>query len=99
LASGVVLRQNYMAFRSQKYTYVTKKILEQNQIRITAYSLQICGFAICRRGHQGYFRVCDLRINHYKCADLRFADWHTSDIYGLAITECAQEFPDLRFSD
>jgi hypothetical protein len=105
LRTNISLKGSHSTFKDdfwllgQFWDRIKWKILEQNQIRITAYSLQICGFAICRRGHQGYFRVCDLRINHYKCADLRFADWHTSDICELAIAECAQEFPDLRFAD
>jgi hypothetical protein len=32
-----------------------------------------------------------------KFADLRFADWHTSEMCGFAIVECGQEFADLRF--
>jgi hypothetical protein len=46
-------------------------------------SLQICGFAICGLGHQGNLRICDLLIIHYKFANLRFADWHTSEICNL----------------
>ncbi len=34
--------------------------------------------------------------NHYKFADLQFADWHTSENYGFAIAEKAQEFSDWR---
>ncbi len=60
-------------------------------IRITAFSLQICGLE-----HQVNLRSCYVRINHYKFADLRFADWHTLEIWGFAIAEWAQEFADLR---
>jgi hypothetical protein len=50
-------------------------------IRNTPFSMQICGFAICRLGHHE-----NLRINHYNFADLRFfADWHTSEIYDLLL--------------
>jgi hypothetical protein len=47
----------------------------------------ICRFAICGLGDQRNLRICDLQINHCKFADLRFADWHTSEIYGFAIAE------------
>jgi hypothetical protein len=40
-----------------------------------------------------HFRVCDLRINHYKFADLRFVDL---EICGLAIAEWTQELTDSR---
>jgi hypothetical protein len=36
-------------------------------------------------GQQGNLRICDMRINQYKFANLRFADWHTSEICGFAI--------------
>jgi hypothetical protein len=52
--------------------------------------------AICELGHQGNMRICDLWINHYKFADLRFEDYHTSEFCGLAIWP--QEFVDLRFA-
>ncbi len=54
-------------------------------------NLRICGL-----GHQGNWQICDLRINHYECADLRFTVWHTSEICGFAIADLAQEFSDLR---
>ncbi len=57
-------------------------------IRNTAFVL--ASFRICDLravGYQENLRICDLRINHYKFADLRFADWHTSEIYGSAIAE------------
>jgi hypothetical protein len=47
-------------------------------------------------------QICDLQVNHYKfvkIADLRFADWHTSEICGFAIAELAQEFADLQLAD
>jgi hypothetical protein len=31
--------------------------------------------------------ICDLRINHYKFDDLRFADWLNSEICGLTIVK------------
>jgi hypothetical protein len=34
-----------------------------------------------------------------KFADWQFSDWHTSEIYGFAIAEYAQEFEELRFAD
>ncbi len=37
-----------------------------------------------------------LRINHYKFADLQFADWYASEICGFAIAGLAQEFADLQ---
>jgi hypothetical protein len=40
-----------------------------------------------------------LLINHYKFADLQFADWHISEIDGFAIAQWGQEFADLQFSD
>ncbi len=49
------------------------------------FPLPISEFAICGLGHQGNLRVCDVRINHYKFADLRFADWQTSSIMGYLI--------------
>jgi hypothetical protein len=51
------------------------------------FFLQICGFAICGQGHLGNMRICDLQINYSKFEDLRFADWHTSEICGFAIAE------------
>ncbi len=62
-----------------KYTYVGKKI-SQTRIRNTVFFLVNFGFAICGRGHQGNLRMCNLRIIHNKLADLRFADWHPTDI-------------------
>ncbi len=59
-------------------------------------SLQICGIAICGLRHQGNLRICDLRIIHYKWADFRFPDRHTSEICRFAIAEWAQN---LRISD
>jgi hypothetical protein len=56
---GTVLSQSYMAFRSLKYTYVDKKVLEANQ---------------CGSGSENCCFPCkfaDLRINHYKFADFR----------------------------
>jgi hypothetical protein len=59
------------------------------RIRNAPFPLQIWRFAICRLGHQECLRIYDLRITHYKFADLRFADWHTSEICGFAI--CGQK--------
>jgi hypothetical protein len=39
------------------------------------FSFQI--LRICGLEHEENLRISDLRINHYKFADLRFADWHT----------------------
>jgi hypothetical protein len=54
-----------MAFRSLKYTYVGKKMLEANQCgsgsEIQLFSFQICGFAICGLGQQENLQICDLR--------------------------------------
>jgi hypothetical protein len=50
-------------------------------IRNTALFLAI----ICGVGHQGNLWICDLRINHYKFANLRFVDHNTP-----------QKFADLR---
>jgi hypothetical protein len=50
--------------------------------------MHICGFAD--------WDTKDLRINNYKFADLRFADWHTSECCGFVIAERAQEFEDLQ---
>jgi hypothetical protein len=47
------------------------------------YFVENCGFADVARK----FAIC------------QFADWHTSEIYGFAIAECAQEFAELRFAD
>ncbi len=55
---------------------------------IAFFSLQICGFAICGLGHRG-LRICSLGINYYKFVDLRFANWHTSEICGFAIAKWA----------
>jgi hypothetical protein len=76
MAFGTVLRQSYIAFRSLQYSYVDKEnTLESNQCgsrsETLSLSLQICGFAICGLGHQGHLRICKLRTNHYKFADLR----------------------------
>ncbi len=49
------------------------------------FSVQIYEFAICGLGHQVNLRIWDLRNNYYKFSDLRFADWHTSEICGFAI--------------
>jgi hypothetical protein len=81
---------SYMIFRSLKYSYVDKEsTLEANQCgsgsETMLLSLQICGFAIFGLGHQANLRICDLRINHYKFADLRLANWHTSEICGFVI--------------
>jgi hypothetical protein len=38
-----------------------------------------------RTGTPGNFAICNLRIKRYKFADLRFADWHTSETCGFAI--------------
>jgi hypothetical protein len=32
-------------------------------------------------------RICHLRINQKKFADLKFADSHTSEIFGFAIAD------------
>ncbi len=63
--------------------------------------MQICGYAICGPRHQENLRIFDLRINHYKFAYLRFADWLTSEICGFSIAEWAQELRiyDLRTSN
>jgi hypothetical protein len=63
-----------MAFCSLRYSYVgTENTLDVNQCGSESgtllLSLQICGFAICGLGHQG-----NLGINHYKFADLLFAE-------------------------
>jgi len=47
--------------------------------------VKICGFAICGRGPRKF--VAFRFFKHYIFADLRFADWHTSKIYGFAISE------------
>jgi hypothetical protein len=84
---------HYMALRSLKYSYVGKEniTVDTNQCgsgsETLFFSMQICGFAICGQGQQGNVQICDLRSNHYKFTDLRFADWHTSEICGLAIAE------------
>jgi hypothetical protein len=82
--------ESYMAFRSLNYSYVGKENMRgkplRTWIRNTAFSWHICGFAIWR-GHQGNLWIWDLRVNHYKFVDLRFSDWHTSEICGLAIAE------------
>ncbi len=39
-------------------------------IRNNAYFL--ADLRICRLGQQGNFRICDLRINHYRFAGLQF---------------------------
>jgi hypothetical protein len=92
-----------MAFHSLKYTYIGKKVFEANQCgsgsETLSVSLQICIFAICGLGQQGNLWFCYLRINHYKFSDLRFADWHTSEMCRFALAELAQEFVDLRFAD
>jgi hypothetical protein len=73
------------------YSYVGTDNIRDKPLRIwirnTDFSLQICGFAICGLGYQGNLRICDLRINHYKFVDLRFAEWHISELCGLAIAE------------
>jgi hypothetical protein len=53
----------------------------RSRIRNTAFFL--ANWRICGLGHEGNLRICDLLFNHYKFADLRFA-------------ERAQEFADLR---
>ncbi len=72
-----------MKFRSLKRPYVGKTVLAANQFGSAAetllFSLQICGFPICGLEHQGNLRICDLRINNYKFADLRFAGWNTQE--------------------
>ncbi len=45
----------------------------------------LANLRICELGHQGNLRICDLRINHYKFADLRIGT--------------PQKFADLRFAD
>jgi hypothetical protein len=57
--------------------------------------LQICRFAICGLGQQGNLWFCGL----HKFSDLRFADFHTSEMCRFALAELAQEFVDLRFAD
>ncbi len=47
------------------------------------YFVEKCGFADVAR----------------KFADWQFPDWHTSEIYGFAIAECAEEFAELRLAD
>jgi hypothetical protein len=66
-------------------------------IKNTAFFVQIIGFAIGGLGHQVNLRIWDLRINQYKLSDLRFADWHTSEICdfaicGLRIKNCVYTF-------
>jgi hypothetical protein len=72
-----------------KYSCVSKENISGKTIRIwirnTAFSMQFFGFAILE--HQGNVRICDLRIIHYKFADLRIAEWHTSEISLLSIAE------------
>jgi hypothetical protein len=51
-------------------SFETELITEETQCML--FSLQICRFSFF--GHQGNLRICDLRINHYNCADLQFAD-------------------------
>jgi hypothetical protein len=34
----------------------------------------------------------------FKIADLRFADWNSYELWGIAIAERAQVFADLRFA-
>jgi hypothetical protein len=51
-------------------SFETELIIEQTECML--FSLQICRFSFF--GHQGNLRICDLRINHYNCADLQFAD-------------------------
>ncbi len=67
---------------SLKYYLGKEKVLEATQrgsgSETQDFSLQICGFAICGLGHRG-----NLRIIHYKFADLRLADWHTSELCDL----------------
>jgi hypothetical protein len=57
---------------------VHRKLLKTNQCRsgskITAFFL-------------ANLRICGSRINHYKFADLKFSDWHTSEICRFAIAE------------
>jgi hypothetical protein len=53
------------------------------RIRITAISLEICGFAIWDWYTKEILRICNLRINHYRFSDLRFADCPTSEIADL----------------
>ncbi len=74
---GTVLRQSNMAFCSLKYTYVGKKIRGKPERIWILAKLRICDL---RTGIPRKF--VDLRINHYK-----FADWHTSEICGFAITK------------
>jgi hypothetical protein len=54
-------------------------------IRNNAYFL--ANLRICRLGHQGNLRVCDLRIYHYRFAGLQFADWYTT-FRNLRICDC-----------
>ncbi len=94
MAFGTVLGYSYMAFRSLKYTYVGKR---QRQTKQTNADLDRNTAVFLEN-----LQICDLQVNHYKffkIADLRFADWHTSEICGFAIAELAQEFADLQFAD
>ncbi len=88
LAFGTVLRQSYLAFRSL--------MAESNQhgswSETLLFSLKICGFVICGLWHQG-----NLRINYFKFADLRFADWHHPSFCGFSI--CGLIITNLRICD
>ncbi len=59
---------SYMAYRSLKYTYVIKKILELSQwwssSETLLFSLQIWRFAICGLGHKGNLWLCELIITN-----------------------------------
>ncbi len=83
MAFVTVLRQSYMALRSLNYTLANQCGSESETL---AFSLQICGFAICGLGHQGNLRICDLGKNH-KFADSRF--W----------TGALKKFADLRLQN
>jgi hypothetical protein len=79
-----IIRSTYTVFRCLKYTCLAKK----NSIRgkrsgseTLLFSLQIWGFAICRLSHRGNLRICDLRINHYKC-------WGPAHSLNLRICDC-----------
>ncbi len=62
-----------------------------------AFRFSLANFLICGLGNRRILRICDLRINHYKFADLRFADWNTMEICGSAI--CGLIITNLRICD
>ncbi len=82
---------SYMAFPSRKYSYIGKETFRGKSMRIwikyTVFSLQICKFEIFQTGTPRKYADKRLAVNHYKFADLHFANWHISEICGLAIAD------------